>query len=142
MGWPGRGYLSTMTIDHSQDGVAEALSGLGNETRHLVRAEVEAVRQEMWQKAKQGGPTLALGVAAAVLGVGAGASSYRLSLRVLERIAPPGVAALLATAGYGAGAAWAASAAARRVRQLPAPLPTETARRTAEAAAEEARPLA
>lgn len=133
------GYRGAMTEPETpQEGVAEALDDLGQQTRHLVRAEVQAARQEMWDRARQSAPTLALGGAAAVLGLCAGASSYRLSLRILERLTSPGAAAFLATAGYGAAAAWAGLGAARRLRELPVPLPVDTARTTGEAARHEA----
>lgn len=121
----------------AQQGVTEALGDLGEQTKTLVRAELDAVRAEMWDKAKAGAPALALGGAAVTLGLCAGASTYRLSLRVLERMMSPTGAALLATLGYSGAAAYAAVAAARRLRDLPPPLPTETARRTGEAALEE-----
>lgn len=128
-----------MTNADPQQEVTEALGGLGEQTKALVRAELDAIRAEMWDKAKAGAPALALGGAAITFGLCAGASSYRLSLRVLERLVSPTAAAFLATVGYSGAAATAAVAAARRLRDLPPPLPTETARRTGEAAAEEVR---
>lgn len=85
----------------------------------------------MWEKAKQSAPTLALLGAAGLAGIFALASTYRLVVRVLEHLMPPALAAALAAAGWGAGAAWAALEGARRLQELPVPLPTGTAKEAA-----------
>jgi hypothetical protein len=125
----------TQTPETPQAGIAEALGDLSEQTRVLVRGEVDAAQREMWEKAKASAPALALVVAAGALGLLAAASSYRLSLRLLEmRLSPP-AAALAATAGYGAGAACAAVLAARQVRELPSLFPAQTAKQAREALA-------
>jgi len=101
------------TAEAPQDGIADALHDLSDQTRALVQREVNSALHEMWNKAKRGGP------AAAFLAAG-------------------GVLALLATAtaGYGAAAAAAAGLGVIRLRQVPLPFPAETAREAAEAVAE------
>jgi hypothetical protein len=119
-----------------QTGIAEALGDLSEQTRILVRHEIDAAQREMWEKAKDSAPAFALVATAGALGLFAAASSYRLSLRLLEKRLPPSAAAFAATVGYGAGAAWTAVLAARRIRGLPPPFPAETAKRAGKAVAE------
>ncbi|HYZ52420.1 MAG TPA: phage holin family protein [Streptosporangiaceae bacterium] len=123
----------TETPETPQAGIAEAVSDLTQQTRNLVRREMEAAQREMWQKAKDSAPAFALVVAAGALGLLAVASSYRLSIRLLEKRLSPAAAAFTATIGYGAGAAGTAMLAARRIRDLPPLFPTETARQAGKA---------
>src|SRR5437588_7031920 len=111
-----------------QEGITEALHDLSDQTQALARQEFSAAVRETWEKARQEAPAVALLAAAGALGLFAAASSYRLSLRLLEKRLPPATAALVATAGYGVGAACAALLAVRWMRELPLPAPTETAR--------------
>jgi hypothetical protein len=128
----------TETPETPQAGIAEALGDLSDQTRVLVRHEVEAAQREMLEKAKASAPALALLVAAGALGLLAAASSYRLSLRLLEtRLSPP-AAALAATLGYGGAAACVAVLAAREMRELPPLFPAATARQAREAVTEAA----
>jgi hypothetical protein len=76
---------------------------------------------------------LAAGGAAALL---AAASAYRLSLRILEARMSPAKAALLATTLYGAAAAGLITAALQRIKEAPAPFPTETVEATRQAVAD------
>lgn len=128
----------TETPPTPQAGIADALGDLSEQTRILVRHEIDAAQREMWEKAKQGAPAFALVAGAGVLGLFTAASCYRLTLRLLEKALPPAAAAFAATAGYGAGAACMAVLAARRIRELPPPFPAETAKRTGRAVAEAA----
>jgi Putative Actinobacterial Holin-X, holin superfamily III len=128
----------TQTPETPQEGIADALGTLSEQTRVLVRQEIEAARQEMWDKGKAAVPALALSAVAATLGLFAAAASYRLGLRLLERRMPPGAAALAAMMLYGGGAAAAAVAGARRWRELPPLFPTRTARQAGAALAEAA----
>jgi hypothetical protein len=121
-----------------QEGIADALGGLSEQTRLLVRHEIDAAQQEMWAKAKAAAPALALLAATGVLSLFATAALYRFSLRLLEKRLPRATAALLAASGYGAAAAGAAAASVRALRRLPPPLPTETARQTGAGIAEAA----
>ncbi|HEX8005022.1 MAG TPA: phage holin family protein [Trebonia sp.] len=120
----------------AQSGVTDALHDLSENSRTLVRTEVEAAQREMWAKAKESAPTFALLGAAAFLGLLSAAASYRLSLRLLEKLLPPTAAALIAAAGYGAGAGCAARLGLRRLREMPPLFPTETARRTGQTVAD------
>jgi putative superfamily III holin-X len=111
-------------------GVTDALHDLSENSRTLVRTEVEAAQREMWAKTKESAPTFALLGAAGFLGLLSAAASYRLSLRLLDKLLPPIPAALVAAAGYGAGAGCAARLGLRRLREMPPLFPTETARQT------------
>jgi hypothetical protein len=119
-----------------QEGIAEALGGLSEQTRILVRHEIDAAQQEMWSKAKAAAPALALLAATGMLGLFATAAVYRLSLRLLESKLSNATAALFAATGYGAATAFAAVASVRALRKLPSPFPTETARQTGAGIAE------
>jgi hypothetical protein len=101
-----------------------------------VRREVNSALREMWQKTRKCGPAIGLIAASGALGLFAAASSYRLSLRLLEKRMSPAAAAGTATAAYGAAAACAGVFGVRMLRQMPLPLPTDTARETKEAVAE------
>lgn len=117
-----------------QQGISEALQDLSDQTQVLVRREVDSALRETWDKARQSAPVMGLLVASGALALLAAASAYRFSLRLLEKRLSPAGAALAATIGYGAAAAGAGVLGARRIRQVPLPLPTETARETKEAA--------
>ncbi len=119
-----------------QEGIAEALHDLSGHTAALARREVRSALRETWAKAAQGRPAAALLAAAGILGLFATASAYRLSLRLLEKRLSPAAAALAAAGSYGAVAAAAGVLGYARVRKVPLPLPTETARETAGAVAE------
>jgi hypothetical protein len=119
-----------------EDGIAETLHDLSDQTRGLVRREVDSALREIWQKTMQSGPAIGLLGAGGVLALFAAASSYRLSLRLLENRLSPAAAAAVATVGYGAAAAGAAVLGVRLMRQTPLPLPTETAREATQAVAD------
>jgi Putative Actinobacterial Holin-X, holin superfamily III len=125
----------TDTHDSSQAGFADAVQDLSEQTRQLVRREIASALRETAGKARQSIPAAALLASAAVLGAFTVASSYRLSLRLLERWLSPAAAATVATAGYGTGAACAAMAAVQQMRHLPLPFPAETTREASEALA-------
>ena len=123
--------------------MAEALHTLTDETQLLARREMRAALAEMWAKAKASGPALGLLAVSGGCGLFAAAAGYRLSLRLLERRLPPTGAALVAALGYGTVTACAASLGIQRLRQVPLPIPSGTARqagRAAAAAAGESRP--
>ena len=126
----------TDTPETPQAGLAEALHDLSDQTRVLVRHETDAALREMWEKAKQAGPPAGLLVASGILGLLAAASSYRLSLRLLEKRLPPASAALAATLGYGTAAACAALLGARAIRNLPPPIPAQTMQEASTAVAD------
>ena len=84
----------TETPKSPQAGIAEALGDLSEQTRILVRREIDAAQREMWEKAKESAPALALLGAAGTLGLLAAASAYRLTLRLLERRLSPASAVL------------------------------------------------
>jgi Putative Actinobacterial Holin-X, holin superfamily III len=115
--------------------MAEALSNLSDQTRSLVKGEIDTALRESWAKAKRSWPPAALIAASGVLILLTAASSYRLSLRLLEKRLSPAGAALAATAVYGAAAAAAAALGLRQLRDVPVPLPTQTVRQASGAVA-------
>lgn len=121
-----------------QAGIADALAQLSEETRVLVRNELHEAQSEIWEKAKGAAPALLLVGGGAALGVAASASAYRFVFRVLERATSPGFGALLATAGFGAGALAMLTAGFEQLRQAELPAPTETLRHAAGEAREAA----
>lgn len=132
----------TESTQDPQAGIADAFGRLSEQTGALVRQEIEAAQREMVAKALRAAPGVAALGAAAVLGLFAGASFYRFVLRLLEKPLGPAGAAFTAFALSSAGAGGLAVAGVARLRQAPAPLPTETAARTASVArdtAQEAR---
>jgi hypothetical protein len=116
----------------AQAGMADALQDLSENSRVLVRHEVNAAQREMWDKAKESAPAFGLVALAGGLGLFAAAASYRLTLRLFEKLLPPIPAAFTAAAAFGTGAAYTATLAARRLRDLPPLLPTETAQQAGE----------
>ena len=126
----------TETPQQAQAGVADALRDLSDNSRALVRHEITAAQREMWDKAKDALPAAGLLGAAAFFGVLSAAASFRLSIRLLEKGLPPATAAFVATAAYGAAAGAAGIAGAKRLRELPPLLPTETARESVKTAAD------
>jgi hypothetical protein len=119
-----------------EDGIAETLHDLSDQTRVLVRREVNSALREMWRKARPSGPAIGLLAASGALAVLAAASSYRLSLRLLEKRLSPAGAATAATLGYGAAAAGAGVLGVRLLQRAPLPLPTETAQEVKQAVTE------
>ena len=103
-----------------EEGLAEAIGDLTDQTRALVQSEVAAARSEMWEKARASAPALALVGVSAALGLGAAASGYRWTMRLLEKMVPPAAAAAFGTAFYGAGALLTALVATERLRDIPA----------------------
>jgi hypothetical protein len=124
------------TSQAPQQDIAEALHDLSDSTAALAKREARAALKEMWEKARQNSPAGALLAAAGVLALLAAASSYQMSLRLLEKRLSPAAAALAATAGYGTAAAAAGALGWARLRKAPLPLPTQTAQETAGAVAE------
>jgi hypothetical protein len=129
-----------MTSDDpsATEGLAAALGDVTDRTRDLVRVEIDAIRREMREKALASLPAMSMLGLAAGAAIMATASSYRLSLRLLERMLPPAPAATVAVAGYGGLATVAAIAGARRMRQAPIPFPAETASATRDGVADTA----
>lgn len=115
--------------------IAEALGDVSEQTRLLVHQEVASARQEVIDRLKAAAPGIGLAGLAMGLGVVSAASSYRLGLRILERLMPPTAAALTATVVPVGLAAAAAVAAKRTLEQAPSPLPNDTIAATRQAAA-------
>lgn len=111
--------------------LTDAIQSLAGQTRSFVQRQFEAAEREVVAKLKESEPALGAVAGATLLGTFALASSYRLTVRVIEKALPPIPAALLATAGFGAGATWCAVTALEALRRAPAPLPSETARAAA-----------
>lgn len=134
----GSGARMSETQREAQQGISEALHDLSDNSRTLVREEIEAAQQELWEKAKRDLPAAGLLAAAAAFGLLSAASSYRLSIRLLEKNLPPATAAFTAAAGYGLIAGAAAVAGLKLLGEAPPLLPTETAREAARTVADTA----
>ncbi len=117
-----------------EEELAGAIGELSQQTRNLVRREINVARLEMVEGIKQDAPVLAQFETAALFGVLALGSAYRLSLRILERRLSPGGAALAATVGYGGLSLGLALAAWSRRDQLQQLIPSRTVRATVEGA--------
>lgn len=124
------------TPQEAQEGVADAMRGLSDNTSALVRHEIAAAQREMLAKARQALPALGLLGAAAFFGVLSAAATYRLSVRLLEKSLPPATAAFVAAAGYGAAAGAAGIVGLRQLRASQPLVPAETARETVKTARE------
>ena len=122
---------TTPTHQDAQAGVADALRDLSDSSRILVQQEVASAQREMWDKARQAAPAIALLAGAACFAGAAAAASFRLSLRLLEKSLSPTAAAFTATAVYGAAASAAGAVGAWRLRQAGPLFPAETARQAA-----------
>jgi hypothetical protein len=125
----------TESPETAQAGMADALHDLSENSRVLVRHEINAAQREMWDKAKESAPAFGLVAVAGALGLFAAAASYRLTLRLFEKVLPPVPAAFIAATAFGTGAAYTATVAARQLRNLPPLLPTGTAQHAGEALA-------
>ncbi len=130
------------TQQEARDGAADAVRDLSENTKTLVRREIEAAELEMLDKAKQALPALGLLGAAGFFGVLSLAASYRFSVRLLEKTMPPATAAFVAAAGYGAVAGASGAVGIQRLRSAGPLVPAETVRTTAKAAAGKAKAVA
>lgn len=116
-----------------QEGIAHAVSDLGEQTAMLVRREVEAVKDEMAGRVKQLLPAAGLAAVSAAGAFFACASVYRLVARIPEKLFGPVLGPMLAAGGFGAAAFLAGQKAMQVAREAPAPVPSETARTTRQA---------
>ncbi|HZR48103.1 MAG TPA: phage holin family protein [Streptosporangiaceae bacterium] len=122
----------------AQAGVAGALNELSDHSRALVRHEIAAAQREVLANLKGGLPAFALLGAGGLLGVLSVAASFRLSLRLLEKVLSPTAAAGTATAGFGLAAGATTVAGLRLMRDVPPLFPVETARDAARTVAQTA----
>ncbi len=122
--------------------MADALGRLSEETGVLVRRELEQARAEVWSKLKAAAPGLGLLAVGGALGVAAGASGYRVALRVLEKPLPPLSAAVVAMVGFAGGSVVAITTGLQRLKESPLPVPSETVGEGAEAMREAAEHVA
>jgi hypothetical protein len=124
------------TAQEAQEGVADALRDLSDNSRALVRHEITAAQQEMWGKAKQALPAAGLLGAAACCGALSVAALFRFSIKVLEKSLSPAAAAFTAAAGYGVAAGVAGALGRQKLRQAPPLFPAETIREAVTTAAD------
>lgn len=114
-----------------QEGIGDAFAELSAHTAALVRQEIDAAKNELVSRLTAELPGAAWLAASGVLGLFAAASTYRLSLRILERWCSPSTAALIAALGYGGAATYTGISAVQRLRAAPLPVPAATAEQTA-----------
>lgn len=131
----GNGVAMADTHDEARDDMADALHNLTDQTQKLARKEIRSALLETWQKASTSAPALGLLAASGCCVLLAGASSYRLSLRLLEKRLSPVSAALAATMLYAGAAAGAAAVGIQWLRRVPLPVPARTARHAEQAVA-------
>lgn len=110
------------------EGLADAVHGLTEQTKVLVRSEVSAMQREMFDRLKSNGPAVALTAGAIVSGTFAGAALYRLSIRTLEKWLSPMTASLVAALGYGFAAGRLGMAGVRAFKSARVPAPVNTAK--------------
>lgn len=130
------------TQQESQEGVADAVRGLSDNTSALVRHEIAAAQREMLGKVKEAWPALGLLGAGVFFGVLSAAATYRLSVRLLEKVLPPATAASVAAAGYGVAAGAAGAIGIRQLRANQPLFPVQAVRQTVETAADTAKSVA
>lgn len=124
----------TETTGSPEEGIANAIHALSDQTATLVRQELEAAKAELLGKATTWTPALGLVALAGGSGLFAVASSYRLVVRVIDKILPSGVATVVTPALFGSLSLYAGRQATRQIsRGEPPPVPTETAKATADA---------
>lgn len=138
----GRPEHMSETQQESQEGVADAVRGLSDNTSALVRHEIAAAQREMLGKVKEALPALGLLGAGVFFGVLSAAATYRLSVRLLEKVLPPATAASVAAAGYGVAAGAAGAIGIRQLRANQPLFPVQTVRQTVETAADTAKSVA
>jgi hypothetical protein len=119
----------------ARDSMTDALHNLTDQTQKLARHEIANALRETWQKASASAPALGLLAGGGCCALLAVASSYRLSLRLLEKRLSPVSAALTAAAVYGAAAAAATTLGIQRLRRLPLPVPARTVQQAEQAVA-------
>lgn len=122
----------TETPEEIQTGLADAVHGLSDNSRALVRHEITAAQREMMAKARRAWPAAALLGAASLCGMLSAAASYRLSIRLFEKALPPATAALTAATAYGTAAGVLGVLGYQRLRAVQPLFPAETAHETAE----------
>lgn len=110
--------------------IAASLDELGLQARRLIRSEAQAAEHEVWDKAKASAPVIGLLGGSGLCALISAACLYRFSMRMLERLLPPSLAALLAAGVSGTGSVVLLRAGMARLNTLRAPLPSETARAT------------
>lgn len=130
------------TPQEAQEGVADAVRGLSDNTTVLIRHEIAAAQQEMLDKAKKALPGIGLLAAAGFFGVLSAAAAFRVSVRLLEKSFPPATAALVAATGYGMAAGAAGAAGVQLLRASQPLVPAETARETVQRVADTAKTVA
>jgi flagellar motor component MotA len=115
-----------MTTPNSGSSTGELLQALAGDVQALVRQELRSVRDEMTGAARTSGRGAAMLGAAGLLGALAAGSFGTLVIRVLDRILPRPVSALVATALFGTGAGLLGAAGIAELRRAIAEASRET----------------
>lgn len=106
---------------------SDLLQTLADAAGRLLRQELRQGQRELKGKALESVPGVAMLAGAGVLGAAATGTATVFTLRLLERLLPPTVAAAVATAGLGGGAAVLAAAGLQEIRKVN-PVPEQTLR--------------
>ena len=110
----------------SESSTGELLQALTDDVRSLVQQEFRSAQAELTGKARRAGKGAALLGGAAVLGALATGTSAAVLTRILEKLFGRTMAALIATALYGGGAAMLANAGIEELRRTLPLLPERT----------------
>jgi hypothetical protein len=108
------------------ESTGELVKELSREVSELVRQEVALAKAELTAKGKQAGAGAGMLSGAAVLGLAAVGGSLATVILILDLFLPAWLAALIATAAYGAVAAGLALRGKERLSQATPPTPEQT----------------
>ena len=111
---------------NAESTTGELLQALTDDVRSLVQQELRSAQAEMTEKARRASKGAAMLGGAAVLGALATGTSAAVLTRILEKLFGPAMAAVIATALYGGGAALLANAGVEELRRALPLLPEHT----------------
>jgi hypothetical protein len=113
-----------------EEEIAGTIGDLSQQTRNLVRREIDSARMEMLEGVKAGAPVVVGFLAAGLSATLALASAYQWTLRILERRMSPAGAAFTASVAYGGVSVALATSAWKKRDKLDRLFPTRTAQAT------------
>ena len=109
-----------------QPSLEEVVQGLGEEVKHLMRAEIALAREEMTGQVRELGLSAGMLGGAALLGLLSAGSATAGLVLALARGRRPWLAAATVSAGYAGGALILAREGQRRIAEIGVPVPEQT----------------